>query len=595
MKFIQKNTLKGAFGLVKSPFGLGFVPVRGFSSSNNEQIAELYKTVVTDSFPAMEKLFKNFHITVRNSSLEVLFPLYSHWVSTHAEEIAQENFDQSEVEEEVLNYIRYLKKNFKDFKLANLLPLIELLGIFRNSHFRSRLFINLVKFIESPEFSTFVLELLADPKIAVRENYKDLLYSFSICAECGIKYDITDAFLAAIKKIPIDKELATIFIKNPFLFKIRRTYWRKNFWEVVNKQREYQQALMNNSETPLDTEDINYVVKFSSFYNRVGGMHEHEMLDSILNFAVQNLEQIEDKNIRHFLQIFFTFSESQNEVTRKSRRDIFYKLLDHYMSNATGNDKLYGYVIELMARNRISKYKDAIELLKTQIDDCHNVNNVRYLMHHLKYTYPYLWADANKKTEDKLEHAYQKFVDKLKAQSEEEKNTDREFQESDLSPLLEAIGIEFTKNISEGLISFSYEFKNFQQWIENNSSNEDLKTSVAEFLSAAPNTLVGIQIHSSRHTDYHTRHFNSLFYFIKGLRVGLERPVIGLDIKQSQFRYLLKSENPDKDLTSMLLQTTESWLRQTRKDEQRKSSRMEAKRNRREAQNNQEEATQAQE
>ena len=570
MKLIQKNTLKNVSGLAKSSISLGFVPVHVFSSSSDQKIASLYKKVVTDSFPAMEKLFINLHRTGRDSLKEDVFPLYNHWLKNNTAQVAEESFNQTAVEEEMLNYIRFLKKNFTTFKLDNIMPIFELLGVFRNSHFRSRLFINFVKFVESPEVSNHIASILADTSIHTRENFKNLLSMLTIAVESGLKNEVIESFLSALNTFEVDRELALTFTNNPYILKFRPQHCKKIFWEFVDKYLKYFQTVLANSSGAVEAEDVNSIVRFAVFYNKVGGSKVYELLDRVLECAVNNVDKIQSDSLRLLLQSFSSYSDSKEEEVRKSRLNAFDALFVNYLNRLEGVDKLGAYLTELMVKNRITQSRECFELLKVYVVEHQEVQNIRYLLHYFKFNNAYIWADGNKKTDDKLEEAYVKAVEKVKSLAQNEQSTDREYTETDVSPLLEAIGLDFTKNFHVGLISLTYKINNFAQWLNQRSTNDELKAFVSEYLQSSSDSVAGLKIHSSRSFDSKTRQPNRNYYFQKSLRNNVEIPLVVLDISHSQYRYLLKSENPDTDFENMLLKSADNWWFQHKKAEVRK-------------------------
>ncbi len=553
------------FNVVKSPMGLGSLPIRGFSTSSFENVAEIYKKVVTDSFPGLETVFKNLSLSHRHQSSQNFFPIFNHWYTSHAEELANENFDQTHLEEEMLNYVRYVKKELSTLDLAQISAIFEVIGVFRNSHFKSRLFLNLLKFIESNEFISQLKTLSKDPNVFKAEDYKFLINTMCLAIEYGVKYDVIEVFLTAIKNLPVNRESAHYFASHSLLPKIRKNQMKQPFWELIQVHREYIKQLIENPNATFDAEDVNHVIKFASLLHKIGGIFEIGLLENIFQFASKHVDQIESKNIPGFLQIFSSLAESQDQNERNARRAIFQQLLDRFLETTNGIERISGYVAELMFKNRLSNFKDAFATIEIHIDDILSQNNAKYVLHHLKYFYPRIWAQVNERVNNKLNETYQKCVDKIVAKQNSDKRSELSTPETDLSPLFEAIELEFEKNVNVAINTFSYELTNFQEFLEKNSDNQDLKDAVAEYMKANPDTLVGLQILSNRHVDPYNKKVNSLFYFQKSMRVGLERPIMGIDLRNSQVRYLLKSENPDQDLKAILLKGAETWLSAHRK------------------------------
>jgi hypothetical protein len=548
------------FSVVKSPMGLGFIPVRGFSTGNFENVAEAYKMAVTDSFPGLEAVFKNLSLSHRLHSNENFFPLFNYWHSTHAENLANENFDQTQLEEEMLNYIRYVKKEISRFGLAQISAIFEVIGVFRNSHFKSRLFLNLLKFVESSEFTGPLKTLLADPNTLKPENAKVLINILGLAMEYGVKYDVIEVFLTAIKNLPVDKEMAHILVNHPLIPKIRRNQMKQPFWDLVGKHRMYLKELIEKPDATFGDEDVNYVINFASFFHKLGGFFENDLLENIFQFAGKHVEQIEPKNIPAFLHIFSSLAESPDQNERNAKRAIFQKLLDRYLENSSGLEKINGFVAELMFKNRLSKFKDVFVTVETHANEISSQYNAKYVLHHLKYFYPRIWNQVNERVENKLDEAYQKCIDRIIAKQNSDKKNEHASPETDLSPLLEAVELEFEKNVNVAINTFSYQLTNFQDFLEKFSDNQELKNTIDEYMKANPNTMVGLQILSNRHVDPYNKKVNSLYYFQRSMRIGLEVPIIGLDLKNAQVRYLLRSENPDQDLKVMLLKAAETWL-----------------------------------
>jgi hypothetical protein len=552
--------------MTRSPISFQILSTRCFSTSSRADTASLYKAAVTDSFPKLEKLFENLSICQRIQSTEAVYPLYNHWLGSQGDKLIMKEFNQNEFQDVISDYTKYVQKNYKFFEAKDVFVLFELLGVYRNSIYKAKSYLKLVKLVESPDFIGQIKIVFANPDTSSIEEYRNLANLFGICADSSFKYLVGDVFLTAIKKFPVSKELVSIFIKHPLIEKVRRTYLQASFWQVMTSQREFLQKLVNEKKGSMDSDDLNFMASFASFFNKIGGVFSYYDLTEIFEQAAMNVNKIEPRIIPGFLQIMITLTRSRNMKIRMQRNKMFDNLLNRFLDSMTGLDKFPGYITELMVKGRITRINELFTELEANIDQIHHIVNIRYILHQLKYKHKQQWNSLNTKLNNKLEDAYQVCLNRAKVKLQEEKKTERDAQETDLAPLLEAINIEFEKNFNEGLVTFSYKITNFKDFIVKNSTNKALIDEVTNLLSRSPDTVIGLQIHSNRQIDPYDKSFNNYFFFIKSLRVGLERPVIGLDLKQSQFKFLLQSQTPDEDLKSMIIKSVEFWLESHRRN-----------------------------